>query len=105
MTTQRSSREDSRTASRFIQEERTQFAAIWHIPGDERLVEVFDESLHGLCLVSDDPELRELGREWHIAYAGAFSLATVRHAELQPDGRYHIGLECRGIGPEFGHVR
>jgi len=94
--------EERRQATRFPKEESSEFAAVWKRPGDELLaeVEVHDESLGGISLVLDDVAETPVGASVHLAYAGQYCTATVRHWQPRSDGRFLVGFECTPLAEE-----
>lgn len=87
--------EEQRTATRFRCEPGMEYAAVWQTPGDERLLEVHDESLGGLALLVPARDAWPVGTELTVAYRGELLQARVRHQFLQADARVLVGLQCR----------
>lgn len=91
---------ERRQATRFERNASMDFVVIWREPGEERLVEVHDESLTGLGILVDDKLDLKLGSPLRLIYAGEYLEGEVRHITKRPDQRYLIGLATRPIRPE-----
>jgi hypothetical protein len=85
---------ERRESTRFPKEPGTDFAVVRRNPGDERLVEVYDESLGGICVVMDDASDFAVGTKATLIYHHDELRGTVRHVDPGPDGRYLVGFEC-----------
>lgn len=90
--------DEKREATRFRREEGTDFAVIWHTPGEEHLVEVHDESLTGLGLIVDPIIGLKIGTVLNVVYAGEHMDGEVRHIE-EMTGKHLVGLRCARITP------
>jgi len=90
--------EESRRATRFRQEPKTAFALIHESPVGENLrVEVFDESLFGICLVMADTRGLVVGTEVEMSYFASPLHATVKHITQRENGAFLIGLATRPL--------
>ena len=89
-----STAEELRQATRFERERGTDVAVIWLDEGEERMVDVHDESLGGLGVYVKDPAEYQIGQEINVVYAGAYLRATVRHIGPHPGGDFVMGLRC-----------
>jgi hypothetical protein len=86
--------EERRQSTRFPKERGADSAVIWQHPGREKLVDVYDESLHGICLVLADLETLKIGSKATIVYHSNVLDAIVRRITPQPDGTFLVGFEC-----------
>jgi hypothetical protein len=91
------SHEESRGATRFRQEPKTAFALIRPAAGETLRVEIFDESLFGICLVMADTRGLTVGDEFALTYASTDMLATVRHVTPHKDDSFLVGLATRPV--------
>ena len=89
--------EESRGATRFRQEPKTAFALIRPSAGETLRVEIFDESLFGICLVMADTRSLTVGDEFALTYASSDMLATVRHVTPHKENAFLIGLATRPV--------
>lgn len=97
--------EESRGATRFRQEPKTAFALIRPSAGETLRVEIFDESLFGICLVMADTRGLTVGDEFELTYASTDMLATVRHVTPHKENAFLVGLATRPViepGPSAG---
>jgi hypothetical protein len=86
------SHEESRGATRFRQEPKTAFALIRPSAGATLRVEIFDESLFGICLVMADTRGLTVGDEFALTYASTDMRATVRHVTPHKEDSFLVGL-------------
>lgn len=86
--------EEQRSATRFRCEPGMEYAAVWQTPGEERLLEVFDESLGGLALLVPSRDAWPVGTDLTVAYRGELLQAQVRHQTPHTNDRVLIGLRC-----------
>jgi hypothetical protein len=84
--------DDLRGSTRFRKEPGTDFAVVWQQPGDELLVEVYDESLTGICLVTPDTGRFAVGSEAWLVYHAQTLHGQVRHVTPREDGVVLVGL-------------
>lgn len=91
--------DERRRESRFPKEAGVERAVVWQQPGDELLVDVHDESLHGLGLILPDAASFPIGAAATIVYQHEVYDATVRHVERLPSGASLVGFECRPFIP------
>jgi hypothetical protein len=84
--------EDLRGSTRFRKEPGTDFAVVWQQPGDELLLEVYDESLTGICLVAPEAGRFSVGSEVWLAYHAQTLHGSVRHVTPREDGVVLVGL-------------
>lgn len=85
--------EDLRQSTRFRREPGTDFAVIWR-QSSEELVEVYDESLTGICLVLPDPSGFAVGTQADLVYHDVPLHGEVRHVTPQANGMFLVGLSC-----------
>ena len=84
-----------RQSTRFRKEPGADSAVIWQQPGQERFVDVYDESLGGLCLVMPDVAGFEIGKTATIVYHADVLEGEVRNIHPQADGTFLVGFQCR----------
>jgi hypothetical protein len=93
----KTSAEELRTASRFRQEPKTAFVTIRHSVGENLRVEIYDESLFGICLVMPDTRGLTVGDEIELTYASIAMHATVKHVTPHKEEFYLVGLATRPV--------
>lgn len=91
---------ERREASRFERNEGMDVGIIWRQNGEEYFVEVHDESVTGLGILTEDTLDLQIGSVVHVSYAGEYLEAEVRHITQQSDQKYLIGLITRPNLPE-----
>ena len=89
--------EELRSATRFRQEPKTAFAMIHSSAGENLRLEVFDESLFGICLVLADTRGLSVGDEVALNYASSAMNAMVKHVTPFKEGFYLVGLATRPV--------
>jgi PilZ domain-containing protein len=87
--------DELRQSTRFRKEPGTDSAVIWLKSGQEQLVDVYDESLGGLCLVIPGAAGFNLGSIATIVYHADVLEGTVRNIRPQADGTFLVGFQCR----------
>ena len=87
--------EELRGATRFRQEPKTAFATIRHSVGASLRVEIYDESLFGICLVMADTRGLSVGDEIELTYASTAMQATVKHVTPHKEESFLVGLATR----------
>ena len=92
--------DDLRTATRFRQEPNTAFATIRHSVGGNLRVEVYDESLFGICLVMSGSCEMSVGDEIELIYTSTPLHGTVKHVTPYKDGSYLVGLATLPVSGE-----
>lgn len=87
--------DELRQSTRFRKEPGADSAVVWQVRGQEQLVDVYDESLGGICLVLRKVGTFAVGTTATIVYHSDVMEGTVRHIDPQADGTFLIGFECR----------
>lgn len=95
---------ERREATRFRKEPDAEWAAIWYPHDMESLVEVYDESLHGLALLLNNTQDLYIGLDVEIAYRGNLLQGTVRHMEAFEDGRTKVGFLTSPIEKRLSEI-
>ena len=89
--------DERRTSTRMRKDPHTDFAAIWQADDEPLLVEVYDESLGGMCLVLEDIAAYAIDSEIEILYKSTILRGIERHIKSRPDGTHLVGFECRPL--------
>jgi len=84
-----------RQSTRFRKEPGTDSAIVWQHSGQEQLVDVYDESLGGMCLVLPNAIGFAVGSTATIVYHTDVLEGTVRNVRPQADGTFLVGFQCR----------
>ena len=65
--------------------------------GENLRVEIYDESLFGICLVMADTRGFSVGDEIELTYASTAMQATVKHVTPHKEDFYLVGLATRPV--------
>jgi hypothetical protein len=87
--------EEQRCASRFRLEPQTVFARMRLVSQPAKEVEVYDESLFGICLVMADTQGMAIGMELELQYFATALMGTIRHITPGSNDVFLVGISTR----------